>query len=212
MRRIVELAHSVALAWADAVHYGPHGPVEAAAWDVDVLICSPYKFFGRISGSRSASTTCSRAGGPSRFGSGGQAVEHRLELGTLQHKLLAGFVAVVEYLQSLGWDAIVRQERRLGERFLVGLPPDVRLHGLHTMASRVPAFCFDVPRLGPREVAERLAESRDVAVWWGNYYAVETMKWLGLDPAEGAVQAGIVHYNTDEEVDRLLAALAELTA
>ena len=77
------------------------------------------------------------------------------------------------------------------------------------MAGRVPTFCFDVPRLGPREVAERLAR-RDVAVWWGNYYAAETMKWLGLDPDEGAVRAGIVHYNTDEEVDRLLAALAEL--
>ena len=73
-----------------------------------------------------------------------------------------------------------------------------------------PTFCFDLPGLGPREVAERLAQ-RDLAVWWGNYYAIETMKRLGLDPYEGAIRAGIVHYNTDEEVDRLLAALAELT-
>src|SRR5689334_1921969 len=47
VKRIVEVAHSVgALAWADAVHYGPHGPIDVADWGVDVLICSPYKYFG----------------------------------------------------------------------------------------------------------------------------------------------------------------------
>jgi selenocysteine lyase/cysteine desulfurase len=74
----------------------------------------------------------------------------------------------------------------------------------------VPTFCFDVAGLSPQEAAERLAE-RDLAVWWGNYYALETMKRLGLDPEQGAVRAGIVHYNTAEEVDRLLAALEELS-
>jgi cysteine desulfurase family protein (TIGR01976 family) len=212
VRRIVELAHSVgALAWADAVHYGPHGPIEVAAWDVDILICSPYKFFGPHLGLAFGKHDLLGSWRPYKVRpAADEPVGRRFELGTLQHELLAGFVATVDYLESLGWEAIVRQERRLGERFLAGLPPDLRLHGLHTMAGRVPTFCFDVPQLGPREVAERLAE-RNVAVWWGNYYAIETMKRLGLDPYEGAVRAGIVHYNTDEEVDRLLAALAELT-
>ena len=49
----------------------------------------------------------------------------------------------------------------------------------------------------------------ELAVWHGNYYAVETMRHLGLE--DGAVRAGIVHYNTEGEVDRLLEALAELT-
>jgi selenocysteine lyase/cysteine desulfurase len=78
------------------------------------------------------------------------------------------------------------------------------------MSGRVPTFCFDVPGLNPEETAERLAE-RDLAVWWGNYYALETMKRLGLDEEQGAVRAGIVHYNTAAEVDRLLAGLGELT-
>ncbi len=73
----------------------------------------------------------------------------------------------------------------------------------------MPTFCFNLPGHTPEQVATYLA-SRDVAVWWGNYYAVETMKRLGLDPWQGAVRAGIVHYNTAEEVDRLLAALGEL--
>jgi selenocysteine lyase/cysteine desulfurase len=73
----------------------------------------------------------------------------------------------------------------------------------------VSTFCFSVPGRTARSVAEHLA-GREVAVWWGNYYALETMRLLGLDELDGAVRAGIVHYNTAEEVDRLLAGVAEL--
>ena len=75
------------------------------------------------------------------------------------------------------------------------------------MEGRVPTFCFNVPGRSPRDAARLLAE-RDLAVWHGNYYAVETMRHLGLE--DGAVRAGIVHYNTEEEVDRLLAALIDI--
>ncbi len=71
----------------------------------------------------------------------------------------------------------------------------------------MPTFALDVAGRGPAEVAERLAE-RGIAVWHGNYYALEVMEALGLD--DGAVRAGIVHYNTDAEVDRLLEELAAL--
>jgi selenocysteine lyase/cysteine desulfurase len=138
-----------------------------------------------------------------------EPVGHRFELGTCQHELLAGFVAAVDYVDSLGWDAITAHERTLGERFLAGLPGGVTLHGLPTMDGRVPTFCFTVPGRTARSVAEHLG-ARDVAVWWGNYYALETMRELGLDEVDGAVRAGIVHYNTAEEVDRLLAGIAEL--
>ena len=209
--RIVELAHGAgALAWADAVHYGPHGRIDAAGWDVDVLLCSPYKFFGPHLGLAFGKHDLLRSWRPYKVRpAADEPVGRRFELGTLQHELLAGFVAAVDYIDSLGWEAITRHERDLGERFLAGLPDGVRLYGFPTMAGRVPTFCLDVPGLGPRDTAESLAR-RDLAVWWGNYYALETMKRLGLDPVDGAVRAGIVHYNTAEEVDRLLAALAEL--
>ena len=90
------------------------------------------------------------------------------------------------------------------------MPEGVDLYGLPTMEGRVPTFCFNVPGHTSQEVAIHLADAHDVAVWWGNYYSVETMKQLGLDLAVGAVRAGIVHYNTEEEVDRLLAGVAEL--
>ena len=207
--RIVELAHAAgALAWADAVHYAPHGPIDVTAWDVDVLICSPYKFFGPHLGLAYGRRSLLESWRPYKVRpAADEPVGHRFELGTLQHELLAGFVAAVDYLDSLGWDAMVSHERALGERFLDGLPEAVELYGLDSMSGRVPTFCFNLPGRSPESVAKQLAE-RDLAVWHGNYYAVETMRHLGLE--DGAVRAGIVHYNTEEEVDRLLAALGEL--
>jgi selenocysteine lyase/cysteine desulfurase len=133
--------------------------------------------------------------------------EHPFETGTLAHELLAGFVACVEYVESIGWSAIQAHERALGQQFLDGLPDGVTLYGLPAMEGRVPTFAFSVDGRSPRSVSEALAE-RDIAVWDGNYYAVEIMERLGL--ADGAVRAGFVHYNTADEVDRLLAALEEL--
>jgi selenocysteine lyase/cysteine desulfurase len=136
-----------------------------------------------------------------------EPVGHRYELGTLQHELLAGFVATVDYVHSLGWDAICDHETTLGERFLAGLPHGIDLYGLAAMEGRVPTFCFNVPGHSPKAAATFLGE-RDLAVWHGNYYALETMRYLGLD--DGAVRAGIVHYNTEDEVERLLKAHADL--
>ena len=207
--RIVALAHEAgALAWADAVHYAPHGPIDVAAWDVDVLICSAYKFFGPHLGLAFGKRELLESWRPYKVRpAANDPVGRRFELGTAQHELLAGFVAAVDYLRSLGWDAIVDHERALGERFLEGLPDTVELYGLRTMDGRVPTFCFNLPGREPAEVATLLGE-RDLAVWHGDYYAVETMRHLGLEG--GAVRAGIVHYNTEEEVDRLLTAVAHL--
>ena len=129
------------------------------------------------------------------------------ETGTAQHELLAGFVAAVEYVESIGWDAITAHERELGERFLDGLPEGVTLYGQPTMEGRVPTFALNVDGRSPTEVADHLGE-RGIFVWDGNYYALEVMKRLGLD--DGAVRVGIVHYNTADEVDRLLDELRKL--
>jgi cysteine desulfurase family protein (TIGR01976 family) len=204
-KRIVEAAHAAgALAWADAVHYGPHAPIDVCDLGVDVLLCSPYKFFGPhlglgyVRGDLTARWRTYKV----------RPADHPYETGTLPHELLAGFVAAVEYVESVGWPAIQEQERALGRRFLDGLPERCELFGLPTMENRVPTFAFNVHGLEPRVVSERLAE-RDIAVWDGNYYAVEIMERLGLS-GHGAVRVGFVHYNTAAEVDRLLRALDEL--
>src|SRR5690242_12269736 len=208
--RIVELAHGAgALAWADAVHFAPHRPMDVAALGVDVLLCSPYKFFGPHLGLAYGREELLRSWRPYKVRpAADEPVGARFETGTLAHELLAGFVAAVEYLDELGWEAILAHERALGQRFLDHVPGNCTLYGIETMDARVPTFAFRVEGKTPREVAERLA-AREIALWDGDYYAVEAMTRLGLQP-EGAVRAGFVHYNTFEEVDRLLAALAEL--
>jgi cysteine desulfurase family protein (TIGR01976 family) len=208
--RIVELAHGAgALAWADAVHYGPHGPIDTAGWDVDVLLCSPYKFFGPHMGMAFGKRDFLESLQPYKVRpAADDPVGRRFEHGTAQHELLAGFVAAVEYVESLGWEAMTAHERRLGQQFLDGLPDAVQLYGLRTMEGRVPTFAFNLPGRTSEETAIELA-AREIAVWHGDYYAIEIMKQLGLE-GTGAVRAGFVHYNTADEVDRLLAALAEL--
>jgi cysteine desulfurase family protein (TIGR01976 family) len=208
--RIVELAHGAGvLAWADAVHFAPHRPIDVAALGVDVLLCSPYKFFGPHLGLAFGREEMLRSWRPYKVRpAADEPVGARFETGTLAHELLAGFVAAVGYLDEVGWDAIQAHERALGRRFLDGIPERCTLYGLETIEGRVPTFAFAVEGVPPRDVAERLA-ARDIAVWDGDYYAMEAMTRLGLQP-DGAVRAGFVHYNTFEEVDRLLAALDEL--
>ena len=210
VRRIVELAHDAgALAWADAVHYGPHGPIDVRDWDVDVLICSPYKYFGPHLGLAYGRRELLESWRPYKVRpASDEPLGHRFETGTLPHELLAGFVAAVEYVESIGWDAIRAYERELGERFLRGLPQNVTLYGLPTMEGRVATFAFNVDGIPTRAAAARLGDA-GYAVWQGNYYALEVMNRLGLGDA-GAVRAGIVHYNTEDEVDGLLKAIRAL--
>jgi cysteine desulfurase family protein (TIGR01976 family) len=208
-KRIVELAHDAgALAWADAVHYAPHEPIDVADLGVDVLICSPYKFYGPHLGLGYVRKEGAEAWRPYKVRPAPDVpAGARFETGTLAHELLAGFVACVEYIESIGWEAIQTHERALGQQFLDGLPDHIRLFGLKRMDNRVSTFAFNVEGISPRAVAEHLGE-RDIAVWDGNYYAVEVMKRLGLE--DGAVRVGFVHYNTMDEVDRLLQELSRL--
>jgi len=206
---IAAIAHDAgALAWVDAVHYGPHGPIDVAEADADVLLCSPYKFYGPHLGLAFARRELLESWRPYKVRPADPfPVSNRCETGTLAHELLAGFVAAVEYLDDVGWDFVLEHERELGQQFLDGLPAGWTLHGVPTMDGRVPTFALTHHALTPEEAATRLGE-RGFAVWHGNYYAVEIMTRLGLP--DGAVRVGIVHYNTVKEVERLLDALAAL--
>jgi cysteine desulfurase family protein (TIGR01976 family) len=207
--QVAELAHEAgALAWVDAVHYAPHGPVDVAAAGIDVLLCSPYKFFGPHLGLAFVRGELLERWRPYSVRPVAESTGGvRYETGTLAHELLAGFVAAVRYVDSVGYDAIVPYERELGERFLAGLPESWRLYGLRSMEARVPTFLVTSPDLTPLEAASRLGE-RGFAAWHGDYYAVEVMRRLGLP--EGGLRIGIAHYNTADEVDGLLQELRAL--
>src|SRR3954447_25598818 len=144
--RVVELAHSAgALAWVDAVHYAPHGPIDVAAAGIDVLLCSPYKFYGPHLGLAFGREELLGRLRPYKVRPAPtEPLGARFETGTLQHELIAGFSACVDYLDSVSYDAIVAWERELGERFLAGMSDRIRLHGVPTMEGRVSTFCFQV--------------------------------------------------------------------
>jgi cysteine desulfurase family protein (TIGR01976 family) len=204
-RRIAELAHAAgALAWVDAVHYAPHAPIDVGELQADVLLCSPYKFYGPHLGLATVRADLASQWRTYKV----RPATHPFETGTLAHELLAGFIAGVEHIEAIGWPAIQAHERALGQQFLDGLPVRCTLYGLKTMEGRVSTFAFNLDGFSARAVAEHLA-TRDIAVWDGDYYAVEVMQQLGLGNG-GAVRAGFVHYNTAAEVDLLLAALDEL--
>src|SRR5215218_463881 len=174
--RICALAHEAgALAWVDAVHYAPHGPIDVAAIDADVLLCSPYKFYGPHLGLAFVRDELLEGWRPYKVRPAPDC-----ETGTAQHELVA--------------------------RFLDGLPEGAQLHGTPTMDGRVPTFALTFARR-PEVIAAALGE-RGIFVWHGDYYAVEVMRRLGLP--DGAVRVGIVHYNTADEVDRLLDELTRL--
>ena len=206
---VTALAHEAgALAWVDAVHYAPHGPIDVQAAGADVLLCSPYKFYGPHLGLAFGRRELLESWRPYKVRpSDDFPVGHRYETGTLAHELLAGFVAAVDYLRDVGWDFVAEHESELGRRFLDGLPERYRLHGIPSTDGRVPTFAVTHESRTPQEVAMRLGEC-GFAVWNGNYYAVEIMKRLGLE--DGAVRIGIVHTNTADEVERLLAELAKI--
>jgi selenocysteine lyase/cysteine desulfurase len=174
-----------------------------------VLVCSPYKFYGPHLGLAFGKRELLEAWRPYKVRPADPfPVGHRYETGTLAHELIAGFVAAAEYLQDdVGWDFVLEHERTLGQQFLDGLPDAWHLHGIPGMDGRVPTFAITHESVAPEEAATRLGE-QGFAVWHGNYYAVEIMKRLALD--DGAIRVGIVHYNTADEVGRLLAALADL--
>jgi cysteine desulfurase family protein (TIGR01976 family) len=206
---VVALAHEAdALAWVDAVHYGPHGPIDVQEIGADVLVCSPYKYYGPHMGLAFGRQELLESWRPYKVRpSANEPVGHRFETGTNQHELLAGFVAAVEHMQWVGWDFILEHEHDLGRRFLDGLPESCTLYGVNGMDSRVSTFALNVDGREPQDVAERLGEA-GYAVWAGNYYAVEVMNRLGLP--DGAVRVGIVQYNTADEVDGLLDELRKL--
>ena len=221
--RIAAAAHGVgALAWADGVHLAPHRRLDRAALGLDVLLCSPYKFFGPHLGVAAIRRELAETLPADRVRPADDwPPGHRFEAGTQSHEAIAGMTAAIDYLRELGdgdlgraYERIEAHEQALSRRFLEGLPAaGVQLYGIADpvrAAERTPTFCLNLDGLEPRELAGLLARE-DLYVWDGDYYALEPMRALGLG-REGAVRIGFLHYTTTDEVDRVLAALERLSA
>jgi cysteine desulfurase family protein (TIGR01976 family) len=207
-RRVCELAHDAgAIAWVDAVHYAAHEPIDVREIGADVLICSPYKFCGPHLGVAYGRAEVVERWRPYKARPAPtEPLGRRFETGTLPYELLAGFNAAIDYLESVGsFAAIVPYERSLGQRFLDGISDAVTVYGLPGMAGRVPTFLVNVAGVAAAEVASRLAAAQ-IGVWaHDSWYSLGLYKRLGYD--DKSVRIGFIHYNTQQEVDRLLEAL-----
>jgi len=194
--------------YVDAVHAVPHRRIDAAALGLDAVGCSAYKWFGPHLSMLWARPELLEELRPDKLRPSPDVVPLRWETGTPSFEGVAGAVAAARYVLEAGYDAIREYESGLMARMVDGLGsiPSVTLYG--AARDRTPTAMFNIEGRRPDEVAEALAADK-VAVWHGNYYAYELERFLGLEPG-GAVRAGLVHYNDEEDVDRLLTGLEQL--
>jgi cysteine desulfurase family protein (TIGR01976 family) len=232
--RIVELAHAAgAWTYVDAVHAGPHLPIDVTAMGTDFLVCSPYKFFGPHLGLLYGKPERLEQLASYKVRPAPVAGAGKWETGTLPGESIAGLLGTFDYLSWVGREfggaapsstrretfaAAMREiratEGRLALRALAALNgvPGLAMRGIVDPAridERVPTFAFTLGGRTPREVAAELGK-RGIAVWDGDYYAYELIRALGLAETGGMVRVGFVHYNEPDEIERLAEAIAEL--
>lgn len=226
VKEIAELAHEVgAYVFLDAVHYGPHGLIDVVDWDCDFLTCSDYKFFGPHLGVLWGRKSLLEELEPYKVRPASNQLPTRWMTGTQSHEAIAGGMACIDYLADIGrktgaapdtdrrtalksaFDAIVEYEQQLSARLIDGL---TQIDGLEVIGitdksrlnERFPTFSIRHRSVSPADLAKELGR-QGICVWSGNYYALEFSQRMGFEP-QGMVRIGLVHYNTFEEIDRLL--------
>lgn len=232
VQEIIRLAHDAgAMAYIDAVHYAPHGAIDVRALDCDFLVCSTYKFFGPHMGALYGKREHLKRLHPYKVRANTDAVPNRWEWGTLNHECIAGIIACVEYWAELGrhvnpgastrrgailaaHEAIDMYEGGLMRRMLRGLAQvrGVTVYGItdpKRFSQRAPTIALRMEGHTPLELATHLGE-KGIFTWDGNYYALNLTERLDVERSGGFLRIGLVHYNTEEEVDRVIARLQEI--
>jgi len=234
VKEIVRLAHHKgALAYIDAVHYAPHGPIDGPGLDCDFLVCSSYKFFGPHMGILYAKREHLQRLQPYKVRANTNAIPNCWEWGTLNHECIAGITACVDYLADLGrqvdpsastrrtallaaYGAIQQHEHGLAEILISGLLTisGLKLYGIRDTGKldrRCPTAAVRIAGHTPLELATKLGE-RGFFTWDGNYYALNLSERLDVEKDGGFLRIGLAHYNTAGEVQSFLSALREIAA
>jgi cysteine desulfurase family protein (TIGR01976 family) len=229
---VVRLARQAgALSYIDAVHYAPHGPIDVRALDCDFLACSTYKFFGPHMGVLYGKREHLKTLHPYKLRPNTDNIPNCWEWGTLNHECIAGIKACVDYWEALGrraiptvttrraailaaHKAIHQHERAMTEKMIAGLLaiPGLKLYGItdpRRFENRCATLVVRIEGHTPLELATKLGE-RGFFTWDGNYYALNLTEQLNVEREGGFLRIGLVHYNTLQEVERLLKALSEI--
>ncbi len=229
---VVRLARQAgALSYIDAVHYAPHGPIDVRALDCDFLACSTYKFFGPHMGVLYGKREHLKKLRPYKLRPNTDNIPNCWEWGTLNHECIAGIKACVDYWEALGrranpeaatrraailaaHEAIHQHERKMMEKMIAGLLaiPGLKLYGIsdpRRFEHRCATIVVRIEGHTPLELATKLGD-RGIFTWDGNYYALNVTEQLDVERLGGFLRIGLVHYNTMEEVERLLMLLREI--
>jgi cysteine desulfurase family protein (TIGR01976 family) len=233
VRAVADRVHAAgAELMLDAVHYGPHGLFDIQQWDCDYLVCSGYKIFAPHMGFLWGKSEALDRLQTFREDFIPNKAPGKIEAGTFIYENVSGMDAAVKYLESLGSDEgnghgsrrrhletamqmIKEYEAKLSEAMLRGLGaiPGMAIYGISDLALipyRVPTISFNVGKVAPAEVCERLAAA-GVGVRDGHMYTPRLMERLGLTET-GVVRASLLHYNTLQEIQRFLSVLEEIAA
>ena len=221
---------SGALVYVDAVQLVPHVKADVNAIGCDFLACSSYKFFGPHLGVLWGREALLNELDPYAVRCAPSDLPGRHELGTPQTELFAGLAATADYFVWLGeqvgcsgsrerkmkaaYSAATAYEMPIAQHLIDGLATieGVMLQGIsdaRQLPHRVPTVSFTHTRQRNSIVAKALA-AQGINVWSGHNYALEVVRHLGLDEREGVLRIGLAHYNTVEEVDRILESLKTL--
>jgi len=198
----------------DGVAYAPHRAVDVAAWDVDYYVFSFYKVFGPhqavLFGKRALLDGLSTINHAFITD-----VPYKLQPGNVNFELSHGVTGIYAYMDALGgkeraFAAIAAHEARLATRLLDGLSSlrGVRIHGEPTgdQARRVPTVSFSVEGRAPEAIVRRV-DPHGIGIRHGDFYAKGLVDELGLGARGGVVRVSAAHYNTLEEIDRVVEAL-----
>ncbi len=230
---ITAKAHGAgAMVCVDAVAYAAHGGIDVKAWDVDFYLFSLYKLYGPHLGVMYGKRErIAQAKNQNHFFHDGNPPE-TLHPGGLTYESVAGIQGIADYIEAVYdhhfeargndlqsraakvFELFTAQEQALSERFVAYLEskPQVRLIGRATgdRGRRLPTFSFLVEGKSSREVVEALAE-RKIIIGHGHFYGYRVVEAVGVtDMEDGVIRVSMVHYNTLEEVDTLIAALDEV--
>lgn len=218
------LAHAAgALCFVDAVHYTPHGLVDVRAIDCDFLACSAYKYYGPHIGVLYGKAERLAALDVPKLQPAPDTVPERMETGTQNHEGIVGAGAAVRFLASMGGGSDLRarvvsamtalqaREHQLFARLWDGMGAiaGVTRYGPPPSRPRTPTLSFTMKGLTPENAARALAK-QGLFVSHGDYYASTVVERLGLQP-DGMIRVGCSCYTDESEIERLIAAVAQLS-
>ncbi|MCI0710262.1 MAG: cysteine desulfurase-like protein [Chloroflexi bacterium] len=237
--RIADMAHAAGAYYVlDAVQSAPHIPIDVLAIGCDFLLCSAYKFYGPHIGVLWGKYDLLERLPAYKVRPAKNKTPHRWETGTQSFETINGTMAALNYIADIGrtygdpaqfteykegrrrdfkaaMTVLSEYEREMVANLIAQLQtlPGISIAGITDPAryhERVPTVAFSMDGHTPRAIAEHAAADH-IYLWDGNYYALAIMERLGKEQEGGMVRVGLAHYNTKEEVDRLIGSLGKLS-